>query len=154
MQPDFVSKVQDNLRLSGLVPERLCLEITESMVVNNLNVAREMLDELVALGIHIAIDDFGTGYSSLSVLRQLPIAIIKIDRSFIMDMNAYDGGLSIVKTIVSMGHDLQKQVVAEGVETIDQLEQLKQLGCDKAQGYYYHRPLPIAEFNELIVEKH
>ncbi|WP_141503652.1 EAL domain-containing protein [Paenibacillus luteus] len=153
MQPDFVNKVQETLRSSGLEPGRLCLEITESMVVNNLNVARKMLDELVALGIHIAIDDFGTGYSSLSVLRQLPIAIIKIDRSFITDMNAYESGLSIVKTIVSMGHDLQKQVVAEGVETIDQLEQLKQLGCDKAQGYYYHKPLPLQEFNKLLSDR-
>lgn len=153
MQPDFVNKVQDILRSSGLVPDRLCLEITESMVVNNLNVARKMLDELVALGIHIAIDDFGTGYSSLSVLRQLPIAIIKIDRSFINDMDAYQGGLSIVKTIVSMGHDLRKQVVAEGVETLDQWEQLKRLGCDKAQGFYYHKPLPLAEFNTLLIKK-
>lgn len=153
MQPDFVNKVQEILRSSGLEPDRLCLEITESMVVNNLNVARKMLDELVALGIHIAIDDFGTGYSSLSVLRQLPIAIIKIDRSFITDMDAYQGGLSIVKTIVSMGHDLQKQVVAEGVETLDQYEQLKQLGCDKAQGYYYHKPLPLLEFNKLLIAR-
>ncbi|OBZ07711.1 EAL domain-containing protein [Bacillus sp. FJAT-26390] len=153
MQPDFVNKVQEILRSSSLEPARLCLEITESMVVNNLNVARKMLDELVALGIHIAIDDFGTGYSSLSVLRQLPIAIIKIDRSFITDMDAYQGGLSIVKTIVSMGHDLQKQVVAEGVETLDQLKQLKQLGCDKAQGYYYHKPLPLVEFNKLLADK-
>ncbi|WP_054025224.1 EAL domain-containing protein [Bacillus sp. FJAT-28004] len=153
MQPDFVNKVQETLRCSGLEPDRLCLEITESMVVNNLNVARKMLDELVALGIHIAIDDFGTGYSSLSVLRQLPIAIIKIDRSFITDMDAYQGGLSIVKTIVSMGHDLQKQVVAEGVETWDQYEQLRQLGCDKAQGYYYHKPLPLLEFNKLLIAR-
>ncbi|WP_138755612.1 sensor domain-containing protein [Paenibacillus sinopodophylli] len=153
MQPDFVNKVEDILRTSGLVPDRLCLEITESMVVNNLNVARKMLDELVALGIHIAIDDFGTGYSSLSVIRQLPIAIIKIDRSFITDMDAYQGGLSIVKTIVSMGHDLQKQVVAEGVETQEQRDRLRQLGCDKAQGYYYHKPLPLAEFTKLIAVK-
>lgn len=153
MQPDFVDKVQEILRSSSLEPARLCLEITESMVVNNLNVARKMLDELVALGIHIAIDDFGTGYSSLSVLRQLPIAIIKIDRSFITDMDAYQGGISIVKTIVSMGHDLQKQVVAEGVETLDQLKQLKLLGCDKAQGYYYHKPLPLVEFNKLLINK-
>ncbi|MGO4548795.1 EAL domain-containing protein [Paenibacillus sp. 2TAB23] len=153
MQPDFVNKVQDILRSSRLVPDRLCLEITESMVVNNLNVARKMLDELVALGIHIAIDDFGTGYSSLSVIRQLPIAIIKIDRSFITDMDAYQGGLSIVKTIVSMGHDLQKQVVAEGVETKEQRDRLRQLGCDKAQGFFYHKPLPLAEFNKLIAAK-
>jgi diguanylate cyclase (GGDEF)-like protein/PAS domain S-box-containing protein len=153
MQPDFVDKVQEILRSSSLEPARLCLEITESMVVNNLNVARKMLDELVALGIHIAIDDFGTGYSSLSVLRQLPIAIIKIDRSFITDMDAYQGGISIVKTIVSMGHDLQKQVVAEGVETLEQLLQLKLLGCDKAQGYYYHKPLTLVEFNKLLIDK-
>ncbi|MDQ8734341.1 EAL domain-containing protein [Paenibacillus sp. LHD-38] len=148
-----MNKVQHILRSSGLVPDRLCLEITESMVVNNLNVARKMLNELVALGIHIAIDDFGTGYSSLSVLRQLPIAIIKIDRSFINDMDAYKDGLSIVKTIVSMGNDLRKQVVAEGVETLEQCEQLKGLGCDKAQGFYYHKPIPLAELNKLLIKK-
>lgn len=149
-EPFFVKNVQSILQKSGLRPSHLCLEITESMVVNKLNAARSMLDELVAIGIHIAIDDFGTGYSSLSVLRQLPISIIKIDRSFITDMVRDRDGLSIVKTIVSMGHELNKHIVAEGVETEEQEEHLRQLGCDKAQGYYYHKPLPLVSMNELL----
>lgn len=151
-EPFFVKNVQAILHSSGLHPSHLCLEITESMVVNKLNAARSMLDELVQLGIHIAIDDFGTGFSSLSVLRQLPISIIKIDRSFITDMVRDRDGLSIVKTIVSMGHELNKHIVAEGVETEEQEEHLRQLSCDKAQGYYYHKPLPLAKMNELLAQ--
>lgn len=151
-EPFFVKNVQSILQSSGLHPSYLCLEITESMVVNKLKAARSMLDELVGLGIHIAIDDFGTGYSSLSVLRQLPISIIKIDRAFITDMVRDRDGLSIVKTIVSMGHELNKQIVAEGVETEEQLEHLHQLNCDKAQGYYFHKPLPLADMEALLVQ--
>ncbi|MCR2806169.1 putative bifunctional diguanylate cyclase/phosphodiesterase [Paenibacillus soyae] len=149
-EPYFVKNVQSILQSSGLEPSHLCLEITESMVVDKLHAARYMLDELVALGIHIALDDFGTGYSSLSVLRQLPISVIKIDRSFITDMENDHEGLSIVKTIVSMGHDLNKQIVAEGVETKAQLDLLLDIGCDKAQGYYYSKPLPLESMNELL----
>lgn len=94
-------------------------------------------------------DDFGTGYSSLSALRQLPITAIKIDRSFITDMESDHEGLTIVKTIISMGHDLNKHIVAEGVETKEQLELLLEIGCDKAQGYYY-KPLPLDGMNELL----
>ncbi|MEK3882874.1 EAL domain-containing protein [Paenibacillus sp. PL2-23] len=149
-EPYFVKNVQSMLLSSGLAPSHLCLEITESMVVDKLHAARHMLDELVALGIHIALDDFGTGYSSLSVLRQLPISVIKIDRSFITDMECDHEGLSIVKTIVSMGHELNMQIVAEGVETKEQLELLLELGCDKAQGYYFAKPLPLPSMNELL----
>jgi diguanylate cyclase (GGDEF)-like protein/PAS domain S-box-containing protein len=147
MQPDFVAMVEEVLRTTGIEPQYLCLEVTESTVINNLDVARKMLDELVDIGIKIAIDDFGTGYSSLSVLKQLPLSIIKIDRSFIQDMGKDD---SIVKAIISMGHDLGKEIVAEGVEDILQYERLKALRCYTGQGYLMSKPLPVEAVQSML----
>ncbi|WJH34656.1 EAL domain-containing protein [Paenibacillus sp. CC-CFT747] len=141
MQPDFVSRVRSILSSTGLAPQRLCLEITESMVVHNLQATLTMLQELAGLGIRIAMDDFGTGYSSLSVIKQLPISTIKIDRSFMGDLTKEDADRSIVPAIISMSTTLGKKVVAEGVETSEQLQLLKRMGCDTAQGYYFSRPL-------------
>jgi diguanylate cyclase (GGDEF)-like protein/PAS domain S-box-containing protein len=153
MQPDFVHVVKGALRQSGLPPEQLILEITESMVMNKLQLALRMLDDLVELGISISMDDFGTGYSSLSVIKQLPISSIKIDRSFIMDMTAKQVEHSIVPAIISMSHNLGKAVVAEGVEEAAQLDILRELGCDKAQGYYYSKPLSARDMGLFVQKK-
>ncbi|WP_068607084.1 putative bifunctional diguanylate cyclase/phosphodiesterase [Paenibacillus swuensis] len=151
MQADFAAMVKEIIEETGADPNYLCLEITESTVVNNLLVARKMLEDLIGLGIRIAIDDFGTGYSSLSVLTQLPISTIKIDRSFISHMDDEGDGESIAKAIISMGHDLRKKIVAEGVETIEQYLILRSLHCDTAQGFYFGKPLPASEITALYV---
>jgi EAL domain-containing protein (putative c-di-GMP-specific phosphodiesterase class I) len=143
--------VTQTVLTSGLEPARLCLEITESMVVHNLGAARDMLGELASLGIGIAIDDFGTGYSSLSVIGQLPIDTIKIDRSFVAGTDSGPNGVALVRAIVSMGRDLGKRVVAEGVETDAQHALLSELGCETAQGFRFYKPMPAERLDELVL---
>ncbi|WP_284644077.1 putative bifunctional diguanylate cyclase/phosphodiesterase [Paenibacillus silviterrae] len=150
MQPDFVYIVTRALRATGLPAGQLCLEITESMVMDKLTMVMKTLDELVALGIHISMDDFGTGYSSLSVIQQLPVSSIKIDRSFIMNMTEEQLERSIVPAIISMSHMLGKEVVAEGVENAEQLNILRGLHCDTGQGYFFSKPLPAEEMIRFI----
>ncbi|MCI3926262.1 EAL domain-containing protein [Paenibacillus sp. TRM 82003] len=150
LQPDFSRMITQTLQSTGLEPSRLCLEITESMVVHNLQAARDMLGELAALGIRIAIDDFGTGYSSLSVVGQLPIDTIKIDRSFIAGLDKGPSGIALVRAMISMGHDLGKRIVAEGVETAGQLRILTELSCETAQGFYYYKPMPAERIDEFL----
>jgi len=147
MQPDFADRVETVIRRTGLDPELLCLEITESMIINDLGAARRMLGELEGMGVRIAIDDFGTGYSSLSVLMQLPVSAIKIDRSFVRDM---EQDASIVRAIISMGHDLRKAVVAEGVEESGQRSLLRALGCDVMQGFLLSKPLTAEQATALL----
>ncbi len=127
---------------AGIAPEALELEITESTVIHDERFVERVMDELHRLGLQFAIDDFGTGYSSLSVLRRLPFDRLKIDRSFVKDMATDDGVKNIVEAIIWMGHSLKLKVLAEGVETDDQLAILKGLGCDEAQGYLLGRPAP------------
>jgi EAL domain-containing protein (putative c-di-GMP-specific phosphodiesterase class I) len=118
--------------------------------MNNIDVAFESLKRLNNKGFKITIDDFGTGYSSLSYLRKLPAQTIKIDRSFIHDMDVNDDDRSIVEAIISMGKSLGKDVVAEGSETTKHIEALKFLNCYKVQGYYFSKPLPIKTFKKYI----
>ncbi len=149
MQPDFVGVVKHALHISNLEPGRLILEVTESMFMDKLQVTLIMLNELARLGVRISMDDFGTGYSSLSVLKQLPVMEVKIDRSFIRDLQWDELDTSIVPAIVSMSHNLGKTVVAEGVEDERQLECLRGMGCDYAQGYYYSKPVKAAEVRAM-----
>ena len=121
-------------------------EITESLFINDDPHTLTILHKLNELGISIAIDDFGKGYSSLSYLKKLPVQTLKIDRLFIKDLNRNDNSIAIVKAIIAMGHALNKVVIAEGIETIDQLEILKELGCDRAQGFYISRPKQADDF--------
>ena len=126
-------------------PRFLELEMTESLLVQNAEENVAVLRKLGQDGVRIAVDDFGTGYSSLSYLRQLPIDTIKIDRSFVRDLETDPEDRAIIQAIIAMAHSLELQVTAEGVETRGQLEALARMGCDEYQGYLFSRPLPAAE---------
>ena len=149
-EADFVAIVRAALGGSGLAPEHLCLEMTESILMERADEAIGMLTELRADGVHLAIDDFGTGYSSLGALRQLPVDLLKIDRSFISSLPDDDDAGTIAWAVVRLGHTLGLPVLAEGVETPEQRDALRQFGCDQAQGYLFGRPVPPAEFEQLL----
>jgi EAL domain-containing protein (putative c-di-GMP-specific phosphodiesterase class I) len=128
------------------------LEITESVVMHNLERAATLLGKLKATGATVALDDFGTGYSSLNYLKRFPIDSLKIDRSFIKDLPLDVEDAAITKAIVVMAHSLGLTVVAEGVETREQAEFLRAHGCDEAQGYYFSKPVPEHEFARLVLK--
>jgi diguanylate cyclase (GGDEF)-like protein len=136
---------------TGLRPEFLEMEITESMVMHNMEISIAILKGLRELGVQLSVDDFGTGYSSLAYLKTLPIGILKIDRSFVHDINgrADDGGL-LARAIISLGHSLKLKVIAEGVETESQLDFLKAHQCDEAQGFYFSKPVPPEDCAKLL----
>lgn len=140
-QPELISQVTRIIRETGFDPSCLRLEITESVVMENAELAATTLSKLRALGLQLSIDDFGTGYSSLSYLHRFPVNILKIDRSFVSRMNAGDENLEIVRTIVALAHNLGMHVVAEGIETEEQMRQLKALTCEYGQGYLFSKPL-------------
>ena len=138
------------LRESQLDPWRLKLEITETVVMENSELAAITLAKLRELGVRLSIDDFGTGYSSLSYLNRFPVDTLKIDRSFVTTLSDAHENLQIVKTIVTLAGNLGMEVIAEGVETEDQLNQLKALKCQYAQGYLFSEPLEVAEAEMFI----
>ena len=152
-QKDIAEQIQDILSETGLAPEHLELEITESMVMNDINRAILTLKYLRKLGIHISVDDFGTGYSSLSYLKQFPIQCLKIDKSFVDDLCHNTDAAAIVSAIISMASSLDLTVVAEGVETKEQMDFLRKEGCNQMQGYYYSMPLAVQEFTALLHRK-
>jgi len=149
-QRDLAEEVSAALRDTGLAPDDLELEITESSIMDNLATAATVLAELQRLGIRIAVDDFGTGYSSLSYLKSFPIHCLKIDRSFIRDIPGDENDTAIVRTIIALAGSLGLTVVAEGVETDAQLTYLRSNHCDQAQGYLFSRPLPPDECIRLM----
>jgi EAL domain-containing protein (putative c-di-GMP-specific phosphodiesterase class I) len=138
------------LERCGVAAELLELEVTETSMLASPTRARAVLDELADLGIRLSIDDFGTGYSSLAYLRELPVDEIKIDRSFVMGMVEQAGDAVIVRSTVDLGRNLGLEVVAEGVETAEQWDRLRDLGCDTAQGYYLSRPMPGTEMRAWL----
>ncbi len=148
-QPDFVADVTRALAETGMDPRRLELEITESVLIENAPIAAETLRSLKSLGIRLAIDDFGTGYSSLSYLRRFPLTTLKIDRSFIADIEDSADAVAIVRAVVNLAHSLGLEVVAEGIENERQLGLTAALGCRQMQGYWFGRPTPLAEVMEL-----
>lgn len=150
LHPSFVADVRSTLEKSGLAPERLELEITESVLIENA-AAGDILRELRRLGVRIAADDFGTGYSSLSYLWKFPFSTLKIDRSFVAEMNRDPQAKIIVSSILNLAHGLSLEVVAEGIETEAQFELLKCLGCPLIQGYWTGRPLPLAAIKVLVM---
>lgn len=144
-QPEFIQEVFRALDETGVAPELLELEVTESVAAMGLTHVEEALRELRARGISVAIDDFGTGYSSLSYLGRLSANRLKIDHSFIWNMSSDSTRVNIPQMVIPLGHQLDMQVIAEGVETEEQLRMLQELGCDEIQGYYYGRPMPLDE---------
>ena len=152
-QYDLVEKLESVLARTELTPNFLEVEITESIGMKDAVHTIQILEELKAKGIHISIDDFGTGYSSLGYLKKFPIDTLKIDRSFIGDMEKDHDSETIVSLIISMAHTLNLKVIAEGVETKKQLTYLKKQKCDLLQGYLFSKPLPADEFEEILKKK-
>jgi len=140
------------LTINGLAPNRLELEITESLFIDNVEATLASLHSLRKLGVRVALDDFGTGYSSLSYLRSFPFDKIKIDRSFIVDLLQHDGATAMIRAITSLAEALGMETTAEGVENIDQLDILREQGCNQIQGYYFSKPLPVAEVTKLLCD--
>jgi diguanylate cyclase (GGDEF)-like protein/PAS domain S-box-containing protein len=144
----LVKFISESVQQTGLTAESLELEITESAVMSNQEDAERMLSELKKLGFHLTMDDFGTGYSSLAYLKRFPFDSVKIDQSFVSGIPESKDDEAIVEAIIAMAHSLQLEVVAEGVETRQQFEFLRRLGCDQIQGYYFSKPIPS---NEIVV---
>ncbi|MEH1963549.1 MAG: amino acid permease [Nostoc sp.] len=149
-QPDAFKKVQYILQKTGLQPSSLKLEITESLLMDNFELATTVLYQLTALNVELHMDDFGTGYSSLSYLHHLPIKTLKIDRSFVSNIGSQGENLKIIRAIVTLAHNLNMSVTAEGIETVEQLAQLKALQCDYGQGYFFLPPMQSAEVEILL----
>ena len=150
LQPDLTEQMKQILDETGLDARCLRLEITESVVMKNPEAAADLLKQLRALGIGISMDDFGTGYSSLSYLHRFPISTLKIDRSFVSRMQDSTENLEIVRTIILLAQSLGIDVTAEGIETVEQLGQLRALGCESGQGYYFSRPMNVEATEELL----
>src|SRR5204863_6989567 len=146
---DFVATVEEAIK-AGSVPPGIDLEITESLVMEDIEANMKKLEAVRVLGVSIAIDDFGTGYSSLGYLAKLPVHSLKIDRSFIITMLTDPAIMTLVSTIISMAHSLRLKVVAEGVDAEEQAEELDRLGCDQMQGYLFSKPLPFDDMTALL----
>ncbi|WP_369959339.1 EAL domain-containing protein [Pseudomonas benzenivorans] len=142
MAPEFVERIQTTLQRHGVAPSLVKLEVTESMLMTDADEVLERMRTLSALGIGFSIDDFGTGYSSLGYLKRFPFSQLKIDRSFVTDVHMDPDSASLVRSMISIGHNLGIKVIAEGVESAEQLGFLRTAGCDELQGYYYSPPLP------------
>ncbi len=145
-QSDFVANLAAALQDAGLAPDRIELELTESILIRDAEEALRVLESLAQLGVNLAIDDFGTGYSSLSYLKRFPISKLKIDRSFVQHLPDDESDVAIVTAIVSLAHALKLKVIAEGVETEEQRAFLQTLGCNELQGFLYSPALTPAEF--------
>jgi EAL domain-containing protein (putative c-di-GMP-specific phosphodiesterase class I) len=153
LEPDFHDDVVEALAASGLRPERLEVEVTESIFLRDASVARNALEQVMALGCSVALDDFGTGYSSLGYIRKLRFSTIKVDRTFVQ--GAAQGSaesLAIINAVVAMAKSLDMTTTAEGVETAEEAELIRNLGCDKIQGYYFGRPMPSVEAQRLFAD--
>jgi diguanylate cyclase (GGDEF)-like protein len=149
-QAELAPRIAAVLAAHGVRAQQLEVELTESTVMTNVEDSVRTLEQLRRLGVLIAVDDFGTGYSSLSYLKRLPISRLKIDRSFVSDLGASNEGDSIAQSIVALGHGLRLGVIAEGVETVEQLRALRGMGCDEYQGYLCSRPLPAADVMPMV----
>jgi EAL domain-containing protein (putative c-di-GMP-specific phosphodiesterase class I) len=150
---DFVTTVYNIISESDVAPEAVHLEITERLLMDQPDNAKDTLEMCQKAGMSIAIDDFGTGYSSLSYLHYFPIDTLKIDQSFIRDMHKDEASLILVKSIISLGKNMKMKIIAEGVETREEALELKALGCDLVQGYFFARPMPELDVTNFITEK-
>jgi diguanylate cyclase (GGDEF)-like protein len=147
---DVFKDVQAALISYGVSPDHIELELTETLVMQDPVAAEETMRSLRGAGLHLALDDFGTGYSSLAYLKRFPFSSVKIDRAFVTDMTTNPGDAAIAKAIIGIGHSLQLKVVAEGVETAEQVQLLREGGCDQIQGFYFSKPVPGDEFAGML----
>jgi len=147
---DFVETVKKIMKQEGAVAHSLELEVTESILMHDMESSINTLNELRTIGFRIAIDDFGTGFSSLNYLRRLPVNVLKIDQSFVREMAVERASLAIVESIIWLAHSLGKETIAEGVETKIELDLLKERNCHLIQGYYFSKPLPPKIFEEWV----
>jgi EAL domain-containing protein (putative c-di-GMP-specific phosphodiesterase class I) len=147
---NFLASLRATLDETGLDPRHLELELTESVLMQHVESTALTLGELRAMGVQLAVDDFGTGYSSLSHLRQFPINSLKIDKSFAQGITSEHDDAPIISAVISMGRSLKQRVIAEGVETREQLAFLQSRDCDEGQGYYFSRPVVAEQFAKLL----
>jgi EAL domain-containing protein (putative c-di-GMP-specific phosphodiesterase class I) len=153
LDSDLPDLIIGMLSLYKVPAEYIILEITESSMIKDPDLAMEILNRLTQRGLKISIDDFGTGYSSLAYLKKMPVSEIKIDKSFVTDMLKNDNDAVIVKSIIDLGHNLSLNVVAEGVEDKKTVDCLKALDCDVLQGFYFSKPLSINDFLDWLHKK-
>jgi len=151
-QSNLVSQVENILRETEVEPTTIKLEITESVTMGDAERANKVISELKELGIRISIDDFGTGYSSLSYLRRFPIDTLKIDRSFVSNLDSNSENREIVRTIIGLARNLGMDVVAEGTESLAEVRYLQSLDCEFAQGYYFSRPVNDEQAQTFLSE--
>jgi EAL domain-containing protein (putative c-di-GMP-specific phosphodiesterase class I) len=149
---NIIKVIQNALQEAGLEAANLEVEITEHILMQDTQDTIGILNQMKDLKLRIALDDFGTGYSSLSYLTSFPVDIIKIDRSFVMGCTMHQNNRVIIKTIIAMGHSLGMKIVAEGIETEEQYELIKEYGADEAQGYFFSPPVPQDEFFKMLVK--
>jgi EAL domain-containing protein (putative c-di-GMP-specific phosphodiesterase class I) len=150
---DLAETVAATLAETGMQASHLDVEVTESVIMQDIRETARQLKELKKLGVSVSLDDFGTGYSSLSYLEELPIDNLKIDRKFVQRMNGADNTRTLVQSMVGLAHGLGMRAVAEGVETAEQLELLKAMGCDRAQSFMLGRPAPAPAIQALLAER-
>jgi EAL domain-containing protein (putative c-di-GMP-specific phosphodiesterase class I) len=150
---EFAEGVERIIAETGVAPEMLELEITESVLMSDAESSRATLSRLKKLGVRVAVDDFGTGYSSLSYLRRFPIDVLKIDRSFVSGIGSAEDDGAIAGAVISMGSSLKYRVVAEGVEDRAQLDFLRERHCDEAQGYFFSAPVEAGAFERLLAAR-
>jgi EAL domain-containing protein (putative c-di-GMP-specific phosphodiesterase class I) len=150
LEADFVAKVQTTVQKHAIKPNLLKMELTESMLLDNVEHIILTMVALQSIGIRFELDDFGTGYSSLQYLKQLPLQQLKIDKSFVRDITEDSSDQAIVRTIIAMARALNIDVIAEGVETDNQLAYLRNYGCNHFQGYLFGRPTPNNDFEALL----
>ncbi|MGR6615183.1 putative bifunctional diguanylate cyclase/phosphodiesterase [Pseudomonas rhodesiae] len=149
-QRDFVDNLAAILKQSGLPPARLELEITESVLMQNVDETVDILQKIKAMGVRLALDDFGTGYSSLSYLRRFPIDVLKIDQSFVRGLNVNSQDAQLISAIIGMGKSLELNIIAEGVETVEQLNFLKTQQCEEGQGFLFSKAVPPKDFAQML----
>ncbi|MGI8944294.1 MAG: putative bifunctional diguanylate cyclase/phosphodiesterase [Qipengyuania sp.] len=151
MEPDWVTTVVRALSQSGLAPDRLEVEVTESIFLRDANVARKALEQVMALGCSVALDDFGTGYSSLGYLRKLKFSTIKVDRTFVQGASQNSAeSIAIIRAVVAMASSLEMTTTAEGVETAEEAAMIREMGCTKIQGFHFGRPMPASDLRPLF----
>jgi EAL domain-containing protein (putative c-di-GMP-specific phosphodiesterase class I) len=144
---DIVTWILDEIGAAGLMPQQLIIEVTEGLLGAEEGGVVHAFERLRAHGVRIAVDDFGTGYSSLNRLKSLPVDLLKVDRAFVEDLGEQAEASALLDAIVTMGHALGMQIIAEGVETATQLAEVRRLGCDMAQGHYFARPAPLSDLH-------